>query len=190
MSPHRLASLALLLLVISGSVHAMRCDGRVISSGDRDFQVQARCGAPAWSDRYSEMLVSGIDGPLERRVERVHERWVYNFGPHKLVQHLHFVDGRLERVETGGYGVRAIGMDCGDVALSRGNSPADVYLRCGEPGSRNARYEDLMIRDGMGNARIRPVRREEWLYPDAGANTVRRLQFVDGRLENVERLSR
>lgn len=190
MSRSAFVAIALLLLAGTQNVHAMRCNGRVISSGDFDFQVRERCGAPSWSNRYSEMVVSGIDSPLEHRRERVHEQWSYNFGPTNLVRHLHFVDGRLERIDTGGYGVRAIGEDCSDVVLSRGNRQSEVFLHCGEPASRSSRYEDLLVRDGGGNARIRPVRREEWLYPDGASGAWRRVQFVDGRLDSVERLSR
>lgn len=188
MSKHPFAA-ALLLLAASGSAHAMRCDGRVISTGDRDFEVRARCGEPAWRDSHREWLISGVDGPLERRVERVHEEWLYNPGPNALLRRLHFVDGRLVEIETGGYGVREIGAECSDVALSRGSTPGEVFLHCGEPISRNYRDEEQVERDGSGNARIRPLRREEWLYR-GGSNTLRLVTFHDGRLERVERVSR
>ncbi len=178
------------LLGWAGAAEALRCGNRVVSSGDWDFQVRERCGEPAWTNTFGELLVSGIDGPLQRRVERVHEEWFYNFGPRNLVQRLLFVDGRLSRIESVGYGVRQVGGDCSEVALRRGATLGEVYLHCGEPRSRSNRYEDIVIRDGHGNARVRPVRREEWLYSFGSSRFLRMVVFHDGRLDRVERISR
>lgn len=182
--------LPILALGVAGSAEALRCGNRIVSTGDWDFQVRERCGEPAWTDTYSELLVSGIDGPIERRVERVHDEWFYNFGPRSLVRRLVFVDGRLARIETGGYGVREIGTDCSDTALRRGSRLGEIYLRCGAPESRNRRYEDVVQRDGLGRAQVRPIRREEWLYALPGSRFMRLLVFHDGRLDRVERISR
>lgn len=185
-----LAIVAIVLLIWSVEAQALRCGNRVVGTGDWDFQVRERCGEPAWINSHGELLVSGIDGPLERRLERVHEEWVYNFGPRSLVQRLSFIDGRLTRIESAGYGVRSIGAECSDAALRRGSTLGEVYLRCGEPQSRNSRYQDVVIRDGRGNARVRPVRREEWLYSFGGSRFVRMAVFHDGRLDRVERIPR
>jgi hypothetical protein len=180
----------LLALVWTADAYALRCGNRLVDVGDHSFQVLERCGDPYWTNAFSELLVAGENSLFERRAERVYEEWFYNFGPRKLVQRLVFADDRLIRIESGSYGVRRIGEDCSDAALMRGSSAGEVVLRCGEPLSRRSRYEDTVIRDGHGNARVRPVRREEWTYDFGRSRSVRLAIFHDGRLQRVERISR
>lgn len=180
----------LVLLAWVGEAQALRCGNRIVTTGDYDFQVRERCGDPYWTNSYSELLVSGIDGPFEHRAERVYDEWFYNFGPRNLVQRLVFADGRLIKIESGSYGERRVGTTCDDGALRSGATMGEVVLRCGEPASRRSRYEDVVIRDGLGNARVRPVRREEWIYDLGRSRFVRMAIFHDGRLDRVERISR
>lgn len=177
-----------LLLLPMAEAMAMRCGNRVVTTGDRDFQVRERCGEPFYVGSYSELEVRGQYGPLEQRVERVFEEWYYNFGPRSLVRRLLFADGRLVRLDTAGYGSRSVGDDCGDAALRPGLTPGEVFLRCGAPEGRSQRYEDTVVRDGAGNALVRPVRREEWRYRLRGSRFMRLAVFVDGRLQQVDRV--
>lgn len=187
----RLLLAFLIVLAWAGDANALRCGNRVVTTGDHSFQVRERCGAPYWTNAFSELQVSGLGGPLERRAERVFEEWFYNFGPNRLVHRLVFADGRLIKVETAGYGTRRIGDDCSDAALRSGATSGEVVLHCGEPLSRTSRYEDVVVRDAVGNALVRPVRREEWVY-DFGRRSrfVRMAIFHDGRLDRVERIER
>lgn len=185
---HR-ALMLLLALGFAGDAAALRCGGRVVDTGDYDFQVRERCGEPYWYETYSELRVIGAHGPLEHRVERVFEDWYYNFGSNRLVQRLRFRDGRLVRVEALGYGSGSIGGQCNDVALSRGTTSGELVLRCGEPASRTARYRDNVIRDGYGE-RIRPQRYEEWVYRFSDSRYARLVVLVDGKISRVEPLTR
>lgn len=187
---YRYLVIGLLIFAGIGEAQALRCGNRVVTTGDHDFQVRERCGDPYWTNSYSELMVSGIDGPFERRAERIYDEWYYNFGPRNLVQRLVFADGRLIKIESGSYGERRIGTSCDDTALRPGATLGEVVLRCGEPASRRSRYEDVVMRDGMGNARVRPVRREEWVYDQGRSRFVRMAIFHDGRLDRVERISR
>ncbi|MGY6517804.1 MAG: DUF2845 domain-containing protein [Lysobacteraceae bacterium] len=186
------AVLALACLGWPAAADAMRCSGRVVSSGDYDFQVRERCGEPFWVEQRSELLVSGADGPLERRAERVIEVWYYNFGPRSLVQRLEFVDGRLSRSGTAGYGVNPsqAGRGCSDTDLRRGATTGEVVLRCGRPDSQAVRYRDEIRRDGRGNELLRPRQVEEWIYAGSGGRMARRVTFEDGRISSVTTLPR
>jgi hypothetical protein len=177
-------------LALAGPAQAMRCGNRVVGTGDYDFQVRERCGEPYWIQRDDEWLVQGLDGPYERRMQVTYETWYYNFGPRALVQRLRFRDGRLESIESAGYGVRRIGAECSDTVLSRGATLGEVYLHCGEPMSKTRRYEDIIQRDAHGNARVRTVRLEEWRYALPGSRFVRIAIFHDDRLDRVERVAR
>ncbi len=184
---------ALILLVVSSEALALRCDGRIVATGDRDFQVRGRCGAPYFVDGYSELVSYGSDhdqggygGTTYHRSERVYEDWYYNFGGNRLLYRLRFRDGRLVRIDTHGYG-RNPGESkrCDDATLARGTPIGQVYLHCGPPYSRQARYRDASTGTG-GYRRQRQVRYEEWLYPSHRAGHSRLAIFIEGRLHRIE----
>ena len=108
----RYALLAILLLLASPAALAMRCGSRIVDVGTEDFQVRERCGDPFWTDRYTDVVVIGRDGPLERQREVQYDVWYYNFGPRQLMRRLVFRDGLLAQEDTLGYGVDRIGEDC------------------------------------------------------------------------------
>ena len=97
---------ALLLLVSSTSAHALRCNSRIVSEGDRDFQVRERCGDPFWTDTWYGIDVVDRGALFERQREVQWTAWYFNFGPRALMQRLVFVDGILRRTDSLGYGVR------------------------------------------------------------------------------------
>jgi hypothetical protein len=96
---------------------AMRCQGRVVSVGDKSYEVLAKCGPPSYVERrYEDRLEVSRGGlyiydPVERRYSRpwvvehvLIEEWTYNFGPHDLLYHLKFENGVLETIRTGPHG--------------------------------------------------------------------------------------
>lgn len=182
-------SIALAALLAPRPAAALRCDDRVVTTGDHAFEVRARCGEPYWVEDFSRMLVAGEDSALERRVEQRLEAWYYNFGPNQLMRRLVFQDNRLVREETLSYGYRALGRDCDFGALMRGTSTGEVVARCGLPQDRDSRYAELVVRDRAGLAQRRLVRLDEWLYP-AGQRDPYLLRFNDGVLETIERIDR
>jgi hypothetical protein len=111
-----LLSLAFLLFSAS-SAFALRCHGRIVSVGDRKYDVMVKCGEPTWVETreeiYSETYgldlygyggVSGIYTDLQRVVKILIEKWTYNFGPHRLIYYLKFEDDILTEIKTGGRG--------------------------------------------------------------------------------------
>lgn len=190
--PHPLHLLALsaILLAVSVPAHALRCGGRIVSDGDRDFQVSARCGEPFWTDSYQgvDVLRQGLHAQRLREVRW--DIWYYNFGPRALMHRLIFVDGVLNRSETLGYGFNTIGANCNPNAGFTGLSAGEVVARCGEPGSRR-RFDDTVVQRPQRHVEHwRDERREEWIY-DVGANQyLRSLKLLNGRVTAVEYLPR
>jgi hypothetical protein len=184
-----LRSLVLFVVVVSGLLAApvapatdtLRCDGRVVGTGDRDIQVRARCGDPYWVERRTDVLVRGEDGPLEQRVAIEVEVWYYNFGPNRLMQRLSFRDGVLVGIATLGYGVTRIGAGCRYDALPVGITTGEVVARCGRPEDIDEQQAVTIRRDEAGNALASDSRRETWRYSD-GRTRWRELSFNDGRL--------
>jgi len=71
----------------------LRCGSDLVSTGDRSFEVERKCGPPAQRD-----LVGYTLGPNERR-EMAREEWVY--GPRNGVfSILTFEGNRLVQIET------------------------------------------------------------------------------------------
>jgi hypothetical protein len=84
------------------------CDGR-FREGDRKYELLSRCGEPAslevWEERRGEVVrVGGSEQVVGGWITVFHELWVYNFGPRRLVQLVLLENGRVTRVESGGYG--------------------------------------------------------------------------------------
>ena len=104
----------LLSLVVLGgwqSAEALRCEHRIVSSGDTAAEVLIKCGAPtAQQQREEEIEIfdraffRGQPTLISRRILITIEEWIYNFGPHELLYVLIFRNGRLTDIRTRGYG--------------------------------------------------------------------------------------
>ena len=179
--------LLLAACAFAADAFALRCHGRIVSTGDHRFEVEERCGEPFWIETYSEYVVIGEFAPVQRTVENRIEAWYYNFGPNQLLRRLVFTNNRLQREDTLGYGYTTLGKACDLDALVPGVSTGEVVARCGTPAADDTRYMEQVVRDGAGNARERIIRRDEWMYRH-GSRAPRLLTFHDGRLESIERL--
>ena len=182
--------LVLVLVLASPAAFAMRCGNRLVSSGDQDFQVRDRCGAPFWSDRYVQVDVIGAYGPVERQTTTAFDVWYYNFGPSQLMRRLVFREGRLIAEDTLGYGVSEIGGDCDPKRILDGLSSGELIARCGEPSSRRGQYDTIVRRSAPGLERWGDERREEWIYDFGDRRRVRIVHLVDGRVAGVELVPR
>lgn len=179
----------LFLLLASTPAFALRCGGRVVSTGDHSLTVLDRCGEPYWVDRYATQVVTGEFSALERSYDTDTEAWYYNFGPNRLLHRLVFRDNTLVREETLGYGYAKLGTDCDLDAIGIGTSNGEIVARCGQPTSNDSRYAEIVERDGGGNALRRIVRREEWLYRE-GRRDPHLFILVDGVVSRIDRLPR
>ena len=113
--PRRSVRLALLLAGLAAAAAAaaadsFACGSRIVTTGMQDTDVRAACGDPAeighdtilrrptiW--RQGRPIVVG-DRPEPVPVER----WLYDFGPNRLMLRLRFDDGVLVEITTLGYG--------------------------------------------------------------------------------------
>jgi hypothetical protein len=113
-----------LFLALPSQGHAggdFRCDGRIVSPGDRIFEVLVKCGEPSYravrlEKRIKRDFFRELFPPKEPResekfreprfVEEIVEieEWVYNFGSTQFIRFLTFENGILVNIETGDYG--------------------------------------------------------------------------------------
>lgn len=85
--------LPLAMTPLVASADTFRCGSQLVSSGERTFEVERKCGAPAQREPLGYTL-----GPGQRR-EFLIEEWVY--GPSNgMLSILTFEANRLVRVET------------------------------------------------------------------------------------------
>jgi hypothetical protein len=97
----------------------MSCGNRLVSKGDSLYQVRSVCGEPDDAQRRVETRrerrrvrvpcqqgTSQCETTVEHTTDVVVDEWTYDFGRHRFVRFLTFVDGRLAVVNTGGYGSR------------------------------------------------------------------------------------
>ena len=111
----RSASLALLLLAaLPAAADSMRCGSRLIVEEDSIEKVLYYCGEPAsksrtWIVRQPRYYVGSNEYAFPGEEDVPVDLWTYDFGPNKLMMRLRFVAGKLERVESLGYGSHAGG---------------------------------------------------------------------------------
>lgn len=178
--------IALSLLLATSSAFALRCGNRVISNGDRDFQVSERCGEPFWTESWIGVDIVGRNSPLERQREIEWTDWYYNFGPRALMQRLRFRDGVLYAVESLGYGFRAMGENCRANMDFRGLSSGELVARCGTPMTRRDGRESVVFRPGAEIEKWRERHVQEWTYDFGDSQLMRILLLIDGRVDGVE----
>ena len=96
-------ALAIALVVCIHSLVAaddgMRCDQRLVSVGDSEATVLARCGTPTTAE--TERHNRRDHGAVRRCVI---DRWTYDRGPSDFVRTLRFEDGLLAGVDVGSWG--------------------------------------------------------------------------------------
>ena len=110
-----LLSIPALVLAASAEADSMRCGNQLVGHGDSRSEVRAKCGEPVdvetrtilrrprynYNGNYNGRFLHFDENSF---VEVPVEVWTYNFGPYKLMRRVQFVDGRIQEIETLGYG--------------------------------------------------------------------------------------
>jgi Protein of unknown function (DUF2845) len=102
-------ALTAVMLGAAGIVHALDCEGRLVSVGASPWDVQTICGDPAQVSDTVEIVLKPVYDPQGHVAGHVpvgvrKQVWTYNFGSSRLMYMLTFLDGALVKIDTGGYG--------------------------------------------------------------------------------------
>jgi hypothetical protein len=100
-------AVALALLAIAPSAHALHCGTRVIDRGDDAAKLLEFCGEPAnVQSRRIERTPIDANGRVYRGFteEVLVEEWTYNFGPYQLMVKIRLDDGIVADIKYLGYG--------------------------------------------------------------------------------------
>jgi Protein of unknown function (DUF2845) len=92
-----------------GLVWALDCEGRLVSLGHAPWEVHAICGEPTQIEDTLQLIHKPVYGPSGRVVDYFpmavpKSMWTYNFGSSRLVYLLTFLEGKLVKIDTAGYG--------------------------------------------------------------------------------------
>jgi hypothetical protein len=101
--------LLLLCIAFTAPAHALRCGTEIVSEGDSTFELLQSCGEPTLKERSERrvpyQLYDRVHGRYVTAFDSVPvEIWTYNFGPRRFIQRITIEDGRIKRIESGGYG--------------------------------------------------------------------------------------
>jgi len=89
------------------------CGSKIISIGERKFDILRKCGNPANVEVWEEVRIGSsllVPGDEPRRIPSILkeyvtiEEWEYNLGPGRLIRYLRFENGILKTISTGDYG--------------------------------------------------------------------------------------
>lgn len=164
----------------------LRCGSQVIDAGLDMAAVQARCGEPDYRDPWPQ------PAPGTPAWAGAVEEWTYNFGPNRLLSILHFLRGKLTRIDSDGYGFAPDSPPACDTALQAGAGKYRLLQACGAPQQRTAYYnwQPLVPSASAAVASVQLVWRERWIYDFGARRLPRRLDLQDARVTDVDVLMR
>lgn len=184
---------AVLVFLLPSTVGAagIRCNKQIVSSGDTTLEVKVACGAPAHVESTVETRTIRSYRPrfgyVERRITVPVERWTYVLGPNKFIRTLVFENGKLVAVKSEGKppdGEPSIER-CRKSIHSKGDTTAEVMLRCGPPADTHRWYEERAVGNLNYEKRVL-VSFERWIYNFGPSRFLRILTFEDGRLVEID----
>lgn len=181
--PRIFAGAALLLVLLASPVQAqsLRCGNRLVTHGDRMFEVRMLCGEPD----IKVLIQSALSANFE--VLPYEEEWQYNFGPQKLMQYLRFRNNRLIGVFSGSHGFARPNERCQPFELREGLSTLELLARCGEPTVVERRISTHAYRLGpTGPLFPAGIAVDDWIYDFGGGRFHRIVTVIDGRVVRIE----
>jgi Protein of unknown function (DUF2845) len=98
-----------ILCLSADPAYALRCGKRLVRVGDSTAKVLHICGEPESRDYRVVYHLLHEENSVEASLDPVFipvilEEWVYDFGPKRFVQQLHFEDHILRNIQPLGYG--------------------------------------------------------------------------------------
>lgn len=183
---------------------SMRCDRGIVGLGDLTVDLLGKCGPPALRDRWTDTRDSvAVDFnrrlSASERISTEFEQWTYDFGSNHFLQVVTLQNGRIVRIERGGYGhglppASYLGRPpvsaCDPSLLHAGDTKADAIARCGAPAASSTweepRTTAVTVESGQVPYARSIVRVELWVYNLGPNQFIRMVRFEDGRVVRVE----
>jgi hypothetical protein len=173
-----------LALAAADPTASLRCDGRLVASGDFDFQLRETCGEPYYIEPWFELRSQGLgpDGALLRTIR--YEDWYFDFGPNRFLQRVRLREGQIVQIETlTQRGRRQPASNC-RAQLRAGLSSGELLKLCGAPQRRDDLEETLRLGREPAEEWI-PTRHERWVYR-LSDRRVMQIWLRAGRIERIQ----
>ena len=167
-----------------------RCSGHLVQRGDPSIKVKRYCGQPTFVDPWrGNGAAYGVSFSMEA--------WTYNWGPGRLIEIFVFRNGKVDSIETAGYGFRPgqVSLDCSRGGVANGMSKYQLIAACGEPAQRRGTFiyssrfssgaQDYYLKRG-----VFPVYRETWVYNFGPSRLLRQITLENGRVVSNQTLGR
>lgn len=113
-----LLAIVLIIPVDDLAASDLRCGSKLVSIGERRYDVLRKCGDPVNIEAWEEVRIRRglllsypiaseqevfLRSPLAKEWVTI-EEWEYNFGATQFIRYLRFENGRLRKITTGDYG--------------------------------------------------------------------------------------
>jgi hypothetical protein len=105
-------ALLLLGVLVANPALALRCGSDLVSEGSTTFELTQRCGSPVSVERVEGRTANqaaydargNFIGLIPQSISDPYEIWTYNFGPSNFIARIIIRNGRIFKIEQGGYG--------------------------------------------------------------------------------------
>lgn len=161
---------------------SMRCEGGIVSVGDRKIDLLGKCGEPSVLDQRVDKRWQSGEGSAQ-----IVEVWSYNFGANRFLEFVTVIDGKVVAIKSGGYGYSPEALRPGRRSRCESTSPrvgdrkVDLLARCGEPAVSDSRVETRGD-DTSGYT----VQIDVWTYNFGPQSFIEIVTFENGKVVGVE----
>lgn len=177
----------------AAAADSMRCGQRLIGDDDYAAELLSVCGEPDYRDVWSAPAPYGGGWVIDA------EEWYYDFGPNQLVRVVRLRNGRIDSIQTDGYGFarQRQSRRCGPHDIIGGLSKFRLVRLCGEPMTR--RFVGVFqpfygspygprhgFPPGVRSSGYAPVYREEWTYNFGARHLLQVVTLENGRVVEVD----
>jgi hypothetical protein len=95
--------------LVAGPASALRCGTGIVSVGDSTLELLKTCGEPTLREHFEEPLPGGSYDPwtgawIPQYGSIGYDVWTYNLGPNRFIQRITIKNGKIDRIESQGYG--------------------------------------------------------------------------------------
>lgn len=201
----------------SARADSLRCEGRLVTTGDSQIEVENICGSPAFIDlsqkevtfktyrRLTNPPAENKDTPTKKHkqeddYEFISKRsslinievWTYNFGSSRFVRTLRFENDKLVSIRDGSYGFDRVEKDFDP---RPGDSKAIVWMKYGSASDiqKDITYQENVTREENADylyikQQKTPLLKEKWIYDLGPSKNLQELYFENDRLVRTKSL--
>jgi Protein of unknown function (DUF2845) len=170
-----------LMVLIVKPAFAWRCDHGLVNIGDSAGQVQKNAARLITNTVMQASICAASSRPSTNT-------GIPTMALDSDLQELKFHKGKLEVLNSPGYGFRADTKRCTPQDINIGTSAYALAVRCGKPKSKRDR--DIHISGGKDSSGKQVKHTEEWTYDFGSQYLLQKVTIAGGHVQVREALSR